>query len=58
MLLYLVKVSITRKTVMAQYGTALDLTAIYQESFATFDDALTQVEKEQEYVQFIRENTK
>ncbi len=58
MLLYLVKVSITRKTVMAQYGTALDLTSIYQESFATFDDALTQVEKEQEYVQFIRENTK
>ena len=43
---------------MAQYGAALDFSAIYQESFATFDEALTQVEKEQEYVQFIRENTK
>ncbi len=43
---------------MAQYATSLDFTNAYQESFATFSEALIQVEKQLEYVQFIKDNTK
>ena len=50
--------SFFRKTVMAQYATALDLTKVYEESFNVFGEALQQVEKEQEYVQFIKDHAR
>lgn len=43
---------------MSQYSTALDATKVYEESFGVFQEALAQVDKEQEYVQFIKENAK
>ena len=43
---------------MSQYATALDFTKTYEESFSLFGDALSQVEKEAEYVQFIKDNAR
>ena len=45
-----------RKDALAQYAQATDLTQAYQDSFAQFYEMLKQVDKEEEYVQFIHDN--
>ena len=43
---------------MTQYSITLDMTKVYEECFSLVQDALGQVEKEQEYVQFVKENAR
>ena len=43
---------------MVKYAQAMDHTQLYEESFRKLYDSLRQVEKEEEYVEFIRENKK
>lgn len=47
-----------RKSAMSRYSTALDATKLYEESFGVLGEALAQVDKEQEYVQFIKDNAR
>ncbi len=47
-----------RKDAMMNYALALDLTKVYEEQFTQLYSSLRQVEQDQEYVQFIRENKK
>ena len=48
----------TRKDVLQQYAQSLDMTQVYNEGFYTFYEALGQIDKESEYVQFISDNAK
>ena len=43
---------------MMKYTQAMDLTQVYEESFRRLFESLHQVEKEVEYVEFIKENKK
>ena len=47
-----------RKEAMYNYAVAMDLTKVYEEQFQQLYASLRQVEQEQEYVEFIRENKK
>ena len=47
-----------RKDAMIQYAKTLDLSEVYEESFRKLYESLRQVEMEEEYVQFIKENKK
>ena len=41
---------------MLQYAKALDMSQVYEESFRKLYDSLRQVDRVDEYVEFIREN--
>ena len=43
---------------LGQYCSCLDLTKLYGDSFALVNEALGQVERESEYVQFIKDNAR
>lgn len=43
---------------MNNYALAMDLTKVYEEQFQQLYNSLRQVEQDQEYVEFIRENKK
>ena len=47
-----------RRNILGQYCSCLDYTKLYEDSFALINEALSQVERESEYVQFIRDNAK
>uniref|UniRef100_A0A1X7U1C3 FCH domain-containing protein n=1 Tax=Amphimedon queenslandica TaxID=400682 RepID=A0A1X7U1C3_AMPQE len=47
-----------KRNILGQYCSCLDYTKLYEDSFALINDALSQVERESEYVQFIRDNAK
>lgn len=47
-----------RRDILTRYAQCLDMTKLYEESFSLLYDALGQVEKDSEYVQLIRDNTK
>ena len=48
---------VSRKDALAQYAQATDFTQAYQDSFSQFYEALNVVDKEEEYVKFIQDNT-
>ena len=45
-----------RKDALSKYAEATDFTEVYQNSFSSFYELLKQVEMEQEYVQFVKDN--
>ncbi len=47
-----------RKEAMMNYAVVMDLTKVYEEQFQQLYNGLRQVEEDQEYVEFIRENRK
>lgn len=46
------------KTVLSQYSNTLDMAKLYEDGFTLVNEALGQVEKELEYVQFIKDNVR
>ena len=47
-----------RKEALNNYAVAMDLTKVYEEQFQQLYNSLKQVEQDQEYVEFVRENKK
>ena len=43
---------------MTEYGKVLDMTRLYEEQFQKLWETLGHVDQDEEYVQFIHENTK
>ena len=47
-----------RKDALMNYAITLDFTKVYEEQFKQLYNSLRQVEQDQEYVEFIKENKK
>ena len=47
-----------RKDAMLRYAQTMDLTQVYEESFRRLFEALRQVDKDEEYKEFVKDNKK